>query len=75
VSDLILCLTLWEICAVGWVLAYRQHVPLGRSTLFGQAIVVAANLAIGLFVFSEELRPTQWAGALCVLAGIFLVGS
>lgn len=75
VLDLILCLTLWEVCALGWVLAYRQHVPLGRSTLFGQALVVAANVAVGCLVFSEELRPTQWIGALCVLAGIFLVGS
>lgn len=73
--DLVLCLVLWEVCALGWVLAYRQHLPLGRSTVFGQAIVVTANLAIGLFVFSEQLRLSQIIGALCVLAGILLVGS
>lgn len=43
--DLVWCLVLWEVCAFGWVLAFRQHVPLGRATVFGQAIVVAVNLA------------------------------
>jgi multidrug transporter EmrE-like cation transporter len=73
--DLVLCLVLWEVCALGWVLAYRQHLPLGRSTVFGQALVVAANLAVGSFVFSEQLKPVQSIGAACVLIGIFLVSS
>ena len=73
--DLVLCLVLWEVCAFGWVLAYRQHVPLGRSTVFGQALVVCANLAIGAFVFSEPVKNAHLVGALCVIAGIFLVGS
>ncbi len=72
--DLFLCLTLWEVCALGWVLAYRQHVPLGRSTVFGQAMVVAANIAVGSLVFYEQLKPLQWVGAACVLTGIILVG-
>lgn len=73
--DLFWCLTLWEICALAWVVAYRQNIPLGRSTVFGQAIVVAANIAIGVLVFSEHMRPLQWVGALCVFIGIVLVGS
>jgi multidrug transporter EmrE-like cation transporter len=74
-TDLLLCLVLWEVCALGWVLAFRQHVPLGRATAFGQALVVAANLGVGRLVFSEQLKPAQWIGAACVLAGILLVGS
>ena len=72
--DLFACLALWEVCALGWVLAYRQHVPLGRSTVFGQAIVVAVNVALGTLVFAEQMKPVQWVGAVCVLLGIVLVG-
>jgi multidrug transporter EmrE-like cation transporter len=73
--DLFWCLTLWEVCALAWVVAYRQNIPLGRSTVFGQAIVVAANVAIGALIFSEHMRALQWFGAACVLVGILLVGS
>lgn len=72
--DLFLCLTLWEICAVMWVVAYRQHVPLGRSMMFGAAMAVSANVLVGLFVFGEQMRASQWAGVGCVIAGILLVG-
>lgn len=72
--DLFLCLALWEVCALGWVLAYRQHVPLGRSTVFGQALVVTANVLVGLVVFSEQVKPAQWLGVALVLAGMLLVG-
>jgi multidrug transporter EmrE-like cation transporter len=72
--DLFLCLTLWEVCALMWVVAYRQHVPLGRSTTFGAAMAVTANVLIGLLVFGEEMRVAQWCGVACVIAGILLVG-
>lgn len=72
--DLAVCLLLWEACAVSWVFAYRQNVPLGRSTTFGAAMSVTANVLVGLVVFSERMGPRQWAGCACVLAGILLVG-
>jgi multidrug transporter EmrE-like cation transporter len=72
--DLAACLTLWEACAVSWVFVYRQNVPLGRSTIFGAAISVTANVLVGVSAFSESMRPAQWAGFACVLAGILLVG-
>ncbi len=68
-------LTLWEICAFMWVFAYRQHIPLGRATVFGQAIVVAVNVALGALVFSEQMKIAQWLGAVCIFAGILLVGN
>jgi multidrug transporter EmrE-like cation transporter len=72
--DLTACLVLWEACAISWVFAYRQNVPLGRSTTFGAAMSVTANVLVGVLVFSEDMRPSQWAGCACVLAGILLVG-
>lgn len=72
--DLCACLVLWEICALMWVVAYRQHVPLGRSTTFGAALSVSANVLIGLCVFGENMRALQWLGVAFVLAGILLVG-
>ena len=73
-ADLVGCLFLWEVCAMMWVIAYRQRVPLGRSTTFGQALVVAANVLIGRLVFSEQMRPAQWFGVALVAVGIVLVG-
>jgi multidrug transporter EmrE-like cation transporter len=73
-GDLAACLILWEACAIMWVFAYRQNVPLGRSTTFGAAMSVTANVLVGVLVFSERMGPRQWAGCAFVLAGIFLVG-
>lgn len=72
--DVITCLTLWEVCAVMWVFAYRQHVPLGRSTVMGAALSITANVVLGLVVFAEPMKLSQWIGAGCVLVGLFLVG-
>lgn len=74
VWDLVLCLGLWEVCALMWVLCYRQRVPLGQSTVYGQAIVVTMNLFLGWVLFAESLKPLQWLGAFLVLVGIVLVG-
>lgn len=72
--DLVRCLLLWEVCAAMWAFCYRQHVSLGQSTMFGQAVVVLSNIAVGALLFSEHMRLEQWVGAAFILAGIALVG-
>lgn len=72
--DLVCCLALWELCAVAWVFAYRERVPLGRTTVFGAAVAVVANTAIGIAVFGERLSPSQCVGVVAALCGMVLLG-
>ena len=72
--DLFWCLVLWEVCAGLWVLAYREHLPLGRTTIFGAALACSANVLIGALIFQEKLQVSQWVGFCCVLTGLVLVG-
>lgn len=74
-TDLACCLTLWTANTVMWVFAYRQHIPLGRSTALGQALCLCANTIVGVLLFSEDVKPMQWFGAACALVAIVLVGA
>lgn len=71
--NLVACLLLWEVCAMMWVFAQRENIPLARSTLFGASIVGSLNILIGVTVFRETMSASQWVGCVCALLGMILL--